>query len=84
MSEGEAALVTGGAQRIGAALARALAARGVAVAVHYYASRAAAEALVEELHRRRGAGGGDRGRPARPRGHRRAGAGGGGGAGAAA
>ena len=48
-----AALVTGGAQRIGAALARRLAARGSDVAVHCNASRDAAEALAEEL---RGAG----------------------------
>ncbi len=44
-----AVLVTGGAQRIGAAIARALAADGWAVAVHYRASAAAAEALVREI-----------------------------------
>ena len=45
----EAALVTGGAQRIGAAMVRRLAARGAAVAIHYNASRAAAEALAAEV-----------------------------------
>jgi NAD(P)-dependent dehydrogenase (short-subunit alcohol dehydrogenase family) len=45
----EAALVTGGAQRIGAALVRRLAARGADVAIHCHGSRDAAEALAEEL-----------------------------------
>lgn len=45
----DAALVTGGAQRIGAALCRRLAARGADVAIHCHASRAEAEALAEEL-----------------------------------
>ena len=45
----EAALVTGGAQRIGAALCRKLAARGADVAIHCHASRDAAEALAAEL-----------------------------------
>jgi NAD(P)-dependent dehydrogenase (short-subunit alcohol dehydrogenase family) len=45
----EAALVTGGAQRLGAAMVRRLAARGVAVAIHCHASRAAAEALADEV-----------------------------------
>jgi NAD(P)-dependent dehydrogenase (short-subunit alcohol dehydrogenase family) len=44
-----AALVTGAAARIGAAVARALAADGYAVGVHYHESGAAAEALVAEL-----------------------------------
>jgi NAD(P)-dependent dehydrogenase (short-subunit alcohol dehydrogenase family) len=44
-----AALVTGAARRIGATLARALAADGYAVGVHYHSSAEAAAALVEEL-----------------------------------
>jgi NAD(P)-dependent dehydrogenase (short-subunit alcohol dehydrogenase family) len=46
-----AALVTGGAQRIGRALALALAGEGWAVAVHYRRSRDAAEAVVAEIAR---------------------------------
>jgi NAD(P)-dependent dehydrogenase (short-subunit alcohol dehydrogenase family) len=46
---GEAALVTGGARRLGAAMVRRLAARGAAVAIHCHASRAAAQALAEEV-----------------------------------
>jgi NAD(P)-dependent dehydrogenase (short-subunit alcohol dehydrogenase family) len=45
----EAALVTGGARRLGAAMVRRLAARGAAVAIHCHASRAEAEALAEEV-----------------------------------
>jgi pteridine reductase len=43
------ALVTGAARRLGAAIARALHARGMRVAVHYRGSRTEAEALVAEL-----------------------------------
>lgn len=43
------ALVTGGARRIGAAMARDLAANGFAVAIHYENSREAVEALVSEI-----------------------------------
>ncbi len=43
-----AALVTGGAQRLGRAMALDLAARGVAVAVHYNASRNDAEVVAAE------------------------------------
>lgn len=46
---GEVALVTGGARRIGAAISRAIAAEGAAVAVHHHESRHEAIALVEEL-----------------------------------
>ena len=43
------ALITGGSRGIGAAAARLLSARGVAVAVNYCRSRARAEKLVEEI-----------------------------------
>ena len=46
-----AALVTGGAQRIGRAIALALAGDGWAVALHYHRSGAAAAALVAEIAR---------------------------------
>lgn len=45
----ETAIVTGGAKRIGAALARALAADGWHVLIHYNRSRAEAEALAAEI-----------------------------------
>jgi NAD(P)-dependent dehydrogenase (short-subunit alcohol dehydrogenase family) len=45
----EVMLVTGASRGIGAATARLAAARGVAVAVNYMASRQAAEALVNEI-----------------------------------
>ncbi|MEM9428377.1 MAG: SDR family oxidoreductase [Pseudomonadota bacterium] len=44
-----AALVTGGAKRVGRALALALAGRGHDVAIHYASSAAPAEALAEEI-----------------------------------
>jgi 3-oxoacyl-[acyl-carrier protein] reductase len=47
--EGTVALVTGGAGGIGAATARALAAEGVKVAVHYHSSAAAAERLADAI-----------------------------------
>ncbi|MDS1134753.1 SDR family oxidoreductase [Nitratireductor indicus] len=43
------ALVTGGARRIGAAIARDLAANGFAVAIHYDSSSEAVETLVSEI-----------------------------------
>lgn len=49
MGAGGAALVTGGARRLGAAMVRALAGRGMAVAVHHHASHGEAAALVAEL-----------------------------------
>jgi len=50
-----AALVTGGAQRIGQSLVLALAEDGFAVAIHHNRSRAAAETLVEAVRKRGGA-----------------------------
>ena len=50
LTEG-AALVTGGGRRIGAHLARALAGRGYAVAIHYRTSGGEAEAIAEEIER---------------------------------
>lgn len=47
----EAALVTGGARRIGRALALALAEAGFAVAIHHHRSREAADALAAEIDR---------------------------------
>lgn len=47
--QGEVALVTGGARRIGAAICRALAAEGAAIIVHHHRSKPEAIALVEEL-----------------------------------
>jgi NAD(P)-dependent dehydrogenase (short-subunit alcohol dehydrogenase family) len=49
-----AALVTGGALRIGRALVLALAEDGFAVAVHFHRSRAAAHELVERICRKGG------------------------------
>ncbi|WP_433258012.1 SDR family oxidoreductase [Streptosporangium sp. CA-135522] len=48
---GKVALVTGGSRGIGAATARALAARGAAVAISYAASESKAGAMVAELER---------------------------------
>jgi NAD(P)-dependent dehydrogenase (short-subunit alcohol dehydrogenase family) len=50
----KAALVTGGALRIGRALSVALAEDGFAVAIHYHRSGSAAEKLVEIIRRRGG------------------------------
>ena len=46
---GRVALVTGGAKRIGAAVVRALASRGYAVAIHCHASLGEARALAAEV-----------------------------------
>jgi pteridine reductase len=48
--EGKVALITGGAHRIGAAIARDLHAQGMRLVIHYHASEAAAHALQAELH----------------------------------
>ncbi len=47
------ALITGGARRIGAAIARALHDAGIDIALHYRASADAAHALADELNRLR-------------------------------
>src|SRR6478609_870779 len=46
---GRVALVTGGARRVGAAIARALAAKGMQIAVHYGSSSKEGEQVVKEL-----------------------------------
>ncbi|MBK5930949.1 pteridine reductase [Halochromatium salexigens] len=50
---GKVALITGAAQRIGARIARLLHAEGADLALHYHRSRAAAEALQQELQAQR-------------------------------
>lgn len=47
--EGKTVLITGGARRVGAAIARRLHAAGASIALHYRDSAAAAEALAREL-----------------------------------
>lgn len=47
---GRVALVTGGAHRVGAAIASALAAEGMRVAISYHSASSAADALVERLY----------------------------------
>jgi NAD(P)-dependent dehydrogenase (short-subunit alcohol dehydrogenase family) len=51
----KAALITGGARRIGRELALALAEDGFAVAVHFHGSQEAAEGLVDRIRARGGA-----------------------------
>ena len=47
------ALITGGARRIGAAIARLLHGAGIDIALHYRASAAAADVLADEFNRLR-------------------------------
>ena len=46
-------MITGGARRLGAAIARAVHGQGASVVVHYHRSAAAAEALVDDMNDRR-------------------------------
>jgi pteridine reductase len=46
---GRAALVTGAGRRLGRAMARALAGRGMTLAIHYHASSAGADTLRDEI-----------------------------------
>lgn len=48
--EGKVALITGGAHRLGAAIARLLHAQGMKLVIHYLNSEAQAHALQQELH----------------------------------
>jgi len=48
--DGRVALITGGAHRLGATIARTLHAEGMQIVVHYQSSEAAAHALQAELH----------------------------------
>jgi pteridine reductase len=48
--EGKVALITGGAHRLGAAIARGFHAHGMRLVVHYLSSETAAHALQQELH----------------------------------
>lgn len=51
--EGKVALITGGAHRIGATIARLLHAQGMKLVIHYHTSERAAHALQAELHETR-------------------------------
>jgi len=51
--EGKVALITGGAHRIGATIARMLHAQGMQLVIHYHTSEKAAHALQNELHKTR-------------------------------
>jgi len=47
--KGKVALVTGAARRVGASIARALAAKGMDIAVHYGSSATEARQVVSDL-----------------------------------
>lgn len=51
--DGKVALITGGAKRVGAAIARLLHAQGMKLAIHYLASEKDAHALQQELNQTR-------------------------------
>jgi pteridine reductase len=51
--EGKVVLITGGAHRIGAAVARMLHAQGMKLVIHYHSSEKAARELQEALHKNR-------------------------------
>ena len=53
LNTNKVALITGSAQRIGAAIATYLHANGWRVVIHYYTSKAAAESLVAQLNQQR-------------------------------
>ena len=55
--EGKVALITGGAHRIGAAIARMLHAQGMKLVIHYHTSEKAAHALQQEVDQNRPGGG---------------------------
>lgn len=54
MAPAAVALITGGARRIGACISETLAARGVAIALHYHDSEQSAQHLARTLHARHG------------------------------
>lgn len=51
--DGKVVLITGGARRVGAAIARLLHARGMNLVIHYLSSEKSAHALQQELHEAR-------------------------------
>ena len=59
--EGQVALITGAAKRMGRSIALRLAAEGAAIIINYATSKGDAEALVREIAASGPAGGGDAG-----------------------